>query len=326
MPTAKWIRGPGYLAMAAVLAAAIPSASFAIPVGNGQAAYAMADDPASGEESGKKKKKKKKNRNVAGCVIGGILGVGLGLLTGQKAGTVIGLGAAGCAAGFALAALTKKDNEALDTYVSDDYALSSDSSGTFLAPESGKTVTLTTTGTSEERVEHRIGVSDQVVLDPANFIAEEKVRYATRSLRLRGSMDTSTNNNILGGYNARDKLHTYGTSLDGAWTYVVAKQADGTYEVIGYVASNFLSDRAPAPEIRRAAYTAPRPTGKGRQTVTPATSGSRPLNVQTVVATTRCKNISAAVEGQSTSRKSCGGGANLAFLSPAPNQKRKAHV
>lgn len=202
-----------------------------------------AERAASGEPSTGKK--------IFGCIGGGLLLGGLTALLGGSKRQIAGAAAAGCVAGFAFAALSKKENADLSTYVDDDFLVQDGSCAKqWQAAETNQTVNITCGAETMQSVKHTFVAADDVVFDQANFIARESVKYASRSLRIRNAPTVADASNVVGAYDAGDKILTYGTTLDGAWTYVMEKGPDAKYRLLGYVSSEYLAN-APPPAGRR---------------------------------------------------------------------------
>lgn len=283
------------------------------------------------EEKARKLAERKKNgggskagkigKAVLGCALGGLAG---GLLAGKKnrgkgilAGCVLGAGV-----GLAFASLSKKDNEELSSYVEEDFLLQDEScSRTWQAPESKQNVQISCGETTYVNANHKFFMEEDVVLDTNDFKVAEAMKYSTASLRLRASPNTSSANNVVGGYSRGDKLRTYGTTNDGKWTYVVDKLPDGSYELLGYVASSYLSDKAPSPVARKQTVATLQPAkGKtnraaAQRAASPANASAKPAKQQQASLSTRCKSVNVSVGSESKSAKSCAG-SGYAFLFP----------
>lgn len=285
------------------------------------------------EKARKRAEKQKKGGNgtakaVLACAAGAGAGLVLGRIFGAKKTDLLGAAVAGCGAGLAFRALTKKDNEELNSYVQDDFLVNEgDCNSTWVAPESQTNVALSCGETTYQTAQHSFYLEDDVAFDETNFQAAEVAKYSTTSLRLRSSPTTSEGDNIIGGFAAGDKLLTYGTTSDGKWTYVVDSLPDGQYELLGYAASAYLSDTPPAPAARAKKYAKLQPVAKkpDRAAVKRASAtsdaGVRPARQVTASANTRCKSVNVTV-GQETQNQSSCGGARLALMMPVKGEER----
>ena len=270
-------------------------------------------------------------KKILGCIGGGLLLGGLTALLGGSKKQIIGAAAAGCVTGFAFAALSKKDNEDLETYVKDDFLVQDETCNRqWLAPETNQTVTVTCGQETVRSIKHTFVAADDVAFDQANFIAQESVRYASTSLRIRNVPTTAGAANIIGGYDPGDKILTYGTTLDGTWTYVTEKGADGRYSLLGYVASEYLASKPPANRGGATQYARlkppPPPVSKNPKSrraapVAVAAAPAQPRATRTIVAVanTRCKTANVSVGKQAGNKSNCGG----AQLASNPNGGRK---
>jgi uncharacterized protein YcfJ len=262
---------------------------------------------------------------LLGCALGALAG---GLLAGRGnrgAGILAGC-ALGAGAGLAFAALSERDNKELANFVEDDFALRDDEcASNWTAPESGKTVSVSCGQTTYVQANHKLYMENDVVLDQTNFVVAEAMKYSTASIRLRSSPSSADNANIIGGYERGAKLRTYGTTSDGKWSYVVDRLPDGSYELLGYVATGFLSDTAPTPEARQQKFARPDPA-KGKENraaiqraaapaAAPAAAAAKPVRQASFAASTRCKQINVNVGNETKSTSRCGGSA-LAMLIP----------
>lgn len=286
------------------------------------------------EEKARKRAEKQKNggngtaKAVLACAAGAGAGVLLGRVFGAKKTDLLGAAIAGCGAGLAFRALTKKDNEELNSYVQNDILVNEgDCNSTWVAPESQTAVALSCGETTYQTAQHSFYLEDDVAFDETNFQAAEVAKYSTTSLRLRSSPTTSEGDNIIGGFAEGDKLLTYGTTIDGKWTYVVDSLPDGQYELLGYAASAYLSDTPPVPAARTKKYAKLKPVAKqpNRAAVQRASAasdtGALPARKVTASANTRCKSVNVTV-GQETQNQSSCGGARLALITPIKREER----
>lgn len=267
---------------------------------------------------------------LLGCALGALAG---GLLAGRGnrgAGILAGC-ALGAGAGLAFAALSERDNKELATFVEDDFALQDEScASNWTAPESGTKVSVSCGQTTYVQANHKLYMENDVVLDQNNFVVAEAMKYSTASLRLRSSPSSTDNANIIGGYERGAKLRTYGTTSDGKWSYVVDKLPDGTYELLGYVATSFLSDTAPSPEARKLNFARLEPVkGKeGRAAIqratAPTAAASKPVKQASFAASTRCKQINVSVGNEAKSTSRCSGSALAMLLPTTHGNKRTA--
>ena len=181
-----------------------------------------------------------------------------------------------------------------------------------------------------KQVKHTFAAADDVAFDQANFIAKESVKYASTSLRIRNAPTTADAANIVGAYDLGDKILTYGTTLDGTWTYVMEKGADGKYSLLGYVSSEYLANKPPASRAATTQYARLKPpppvskSAKGRRAA-PVAVAAAPKTTRTIVAVanTRCKTANVSVGKQSATKVGCGG-AQLAFGLTGPRKEMKA--
>lgn len=270
-----------------------------------------AERAANGESSTGKK--------IFGCIGGGLLLGGLTALLGGNRRQIAGAAAAGCVAGFAFAALSKKENADLRTYVDDDFLVQDDScTKQWYAAESNQTVNVSCGQDTIQSIKHTFVAADDVVFDQANFIAKESVKYASRSLRIRNAPTIANAANIVGAYDPGDKILTYGTTLDGTWTYVTEKGADGKYSLLGYVSSEYLVNTPPANRGTSAQYArlkpppppvARNPKSRRATPVAVAAAPAAPRAMRTIVAVanTRCKTANVTVGNETKSTSRCGG-------------------
>lgn len=272
-------------------------------------------------------------KKILGCLGGGLLLGGLTALLGGSKNQIAGAAAAGCVTGFAFAALSKKENTDLQTYVNDDFLVQDDSCAKqWHAAETNQTVSVTCGQDTVRSVKHTFVAADDIAFDQANFIATESVKYASTSLRIRNAPTTANAANIVGAYDPGDKILTYGTTLDGAWTYVMDKGADGKYSLLGYVSSAYLANKPPANQGSSMQYARLKPppppaskTSKSRRAaavaVAAAPAAPRAMRTIVAVANTRCKtaNVSVGKETKSTSR--CGGAQLASSLSNGRKEK-----
>lgn len=286
------------------------------------------------EEKARKRAEKQKNggngvgRSVLACVVGGGAGAVIGRVFGAKKTDLLGSAVAGCLAGIAFAALTKKDNEELNAYVQNDFMVHDDGncSSTWVAPESQTEVALSCGETTVQQAQHSFFMEEDVTFDQSNFQAAEVAKYSTASLRLRSSPTTSQGNNIIGGFAAGDKVLTYGTTNDGEWTYVVDSLPDGQYELLGYVSSAYLSAKPPRPAARSRSFAKVQPVAKqsNRAAIQRASADNadvRPTKQVVASANTRCKTVNVTVGQETKSQSSCGG-ARLALVMPVNGEER----
>lgn len=274
-------------------------------------------------------------KKILGCLGGGLLLGGLTALLGGNKKQVAVAAAAGCVTGFAFAALSKKENEDLEAYVNDDFMVQDDTcSRQWQSAESGQTANISCGQETVKQVKHTFVAADDVAFDQGNFIAKESVKYASTSLRIRNAPTTADAANIVGAYDPGDKILTYGTTLDGAWTYVMEKGADGKYNLLGYVSSEYLANKPPASRTATTQYARLKPppppaskNSKGRRAapVAVASAPAAPRTTRTIVAVanTRCKTTNVSVGKQSATKVGCGG-AQLAFDLTGPRKENMA--
>ena len=274
-------------------------------------------------------------KKILGCIGGGLLLGGLTALLGGSKRQIAGAAAAGCVTGFAFAALSKKDNADLETYVKDDFLVQDGSCNRqWHAAETNQTVNVSCGQDTVQTVKHTFAANDDIVFDQANFIAMESVKYASTSLRIRNAPTTASGDNIVGAYDPGDKILTYGITLDGKWTYVMERNATGQYDLLGYVSSEYLANSPPANRVASVQYARlkPPPPPVSRNTksrraapvaVVAAPAAPKAKRTIVAVANTRCKtaNVSVGNETKSTSR--CGG-AQLASNLFSGHKEKKA--
>ena len=254
-------------------------------------------------------------KKLLGCLGGGLLLGGLTALLGGSKKQIIGAAAAGCVTGFAFAALSKKDNEDLQTFVDDDFLVQDEACNkTWIAPETQKAVTVTCGPDAIMQASHRFIAADNVVYTNGTLDAREVVKYATASLRIRSAPSVAEDSAIIGSYDPGDKILTYGTTPDQAWTFVVERQPDGQYELLGYVASNFVSSRPPAKRTSAVQYAKLKPpvAAKGSRSgraapVVVAAAPARPKKTFVALANTHCKTANLSLEKDTHDAKRCGG-------------------
>ena len=135
---------------------------------------------------------------------------------------------------------------------------------------------------------------------------------------------------IQSAYDPGDKILTYGTTLDGAWTYVMERDGNGQYNLLGYVSSEFLPSKPPASRGGATQYARlkppPPPVSKNPKSrraapVAVAAAPAPPRATRTIVAVanTRCKTANVSVGKQAGNKSNCGG----AQLASNPNGGRK---
>jgi len=265
------------------------------------------------------RRKSGKRNGLVDCAIGAGVGIlGALLLGGKKkgAGRILGGAALGCAAGYGLGQiLSKRDQEQLTDYVENDYALRDDvNHSTFTAAESGHVVSLSKSQTTMEQADHKFLLDEEVDFDGSNIQVNERYMRATSSLRMRGS-PTIVSDNIVGGFAPNDIVRTYGTTSDGQWTHIVEKQADGSYKLLGYVSSRYLSTSLQKPRTVRVATAKPKPVKrKSKRKAAPRKiQASRPVKTASFRATTACKSMKMSAGGKTGGSKNCGGAKGLAF-------------
>lgn len=272
-------------------------------------------------------------KKILGCLGGGLLLGGLTALLGGNRKQVAAAAAAGCVTGFAFAALSKKENADLEAYVNDDFMVQDETcSRQWQSAESGQTANISCGQETVQQVKHTFAAADDVVFDQANFVAKESVKYASTSLRIRNAPTTADAANIVGAYDPGDKILTYGTTLDGAWTYVMEKGADGKYSLLGYVSSEYLASKPPASRAATTQYARLKPppppvskNPKSRRAVAVVAAPAAPRATRTIVAVanTRCKSANVSVGKQSATKVGCGG-AQLAYDLTGPRKEMKA--
>ena len=286
------------------------------------------------EEKARKRaeKQEKGGSNIGGKVLACAAGAGAGVLVGRifgaKKTSLVGAAVAGCGAGLAFAALTKKDNDELNAHVQNDVLVHDDNcNSTWVAPESKTNVTLSCGEATFQTAQHSFYMEEDVAFEESNFQAAEVAKYSTASLRLRSSPTTTQGDNIIGGFAAGDKLLTYGTTNDGKWTYVVDSLPDGQYELLGYVSSAYLSEQPPQPAARSRSYAKLQPVAKqsnraaARRASSASVDDARPAKQVVASANTRCKTVNVTV-GQETRNQSSCGGAKLALAAPLNGEGR----
>ena len=276
------------------------------------------------EASKPKKPASKTTKAIVGCVGGALVGALLGaLLSGKnnRGGAIAGGAAAGCAVGAALG-LSQKDQNELNDYVNNDYALREDvADASFDAKESGKVVAITRGETTYENKQQKLLVNPDVQFDPAQITVNERYMRAVSPLRIRGTPDGRADN-VVGGFSPNAIIRTFGTTPDGEWTYVVDKDAaTGDYTLLGYVSSKFLTTQLSVPQTSRVVVAKLAPVAKGkpaaRGKATPQLAKAAPApaapRVATFTASTACKSARLAAGGKTDSARSCGGAASIAF-------------
>ncbi len=305
-----------------------------------QAKARLAAEKAAAKEAAKAKRdaeraarpKSDAGKKLARCAVGAIGGLVLArMLGGRSASALVGGAVAGCAVGgWALgAALKGNDEKKLTSYVDTDFAERDDlASDSWTAPESGTAITLQTLDSSYKPIEHKTGVAAGVDFDPANIrVAIVKMRV-TDAISLRSSPSLYDGDNVIGGYGADEIVRAYGTTLDGAWTYLAEVQEDGSDLVVGYVPSPKLSTQLNKPRTAplQIARAKPKPkapvraarAGKGRAPAKAAPApvqvakAATPLRQVAFSAPTRCKNIQATALGNTGRQSSCSGARNIA--------------
>ena len=271
------------------------------------------------KEANKKAKGDRTGNGITGCVLGGIGGAILGGLIGGKKGALIGAGL-GCGAGAAVAlGLTKKEEEELNAYVEDDFMLREDvQQASYEATESQKTVQITNAGTEVEQAEHTFVLDEYVDVRPDDLMVNERLmRVTANSLRMRGT-PTTDEDNVVGGYGQDDIVRAYATTADGEWTMLVNKSAAGEVEVLGYVASQYLSTNLQAPPRARIVEAPPaqrKVTDKTKRQRTASSTGGSAKTKRTYSASTSCKVANMSVETKSVKAKSCGSASSGGYRS-----------
>lgn len=275
------------------------------------------------EAATKPKSSSKVGNAVAGCIIGGVFGALLGSAIGGKKGTAAGA-ALGCAGGIAVGlGLTKKDQEAVDSYVADDFLLRDDvQSTTYTTPEEGKQVNIAIDPSKPltyEAIENELVIDDGIDFDPSNIKVYERVMRSTGSLNVRSGPSTSYD--VVSGFAPNQQVYTYGQTMDGQWTYIVDKEGHQK-TLVGYVSTKLLStqlqaskiDVAKAKPVAKKAAVATTKGNGGAKAVTTAKPEPRPKRTETFIAQSACKSLTLSTGGKSTSSKTCSGGKALAVL------------
>lgn len=277
---------------------------------------------------------KKKSNGLANCAGGAVVGVlGALLLGGKKksTGEILAGAAIGCAVGYGLGEiLSKRDQEEMSDYVDNDYLLRDDvAESTFDARESGQTVALMKGEVTTEQVDHQVRTGPDVMLADNNILVNDRYMRVTTSLRLRSTPDSSSNDNIVGGFEPNDIVRTFGSTLDGQWTYVAERQPDGVYEIVGYAATQYLSTNLNKPQRVAVTTTKPRPVAKPATKAAPKSGTTlapavRTAEVRTVRAPTACKSFTAAAGGKQGGGTGCSGARSLAFNSYVTTKGKRA--
>ncbi len=274
------------------------------------------------------KPKKKKGKGLLHCAAGGVLGVGIALLRGERdTGTLIAAGAVGCAVGWGLGkALKGKDEEKLNGYLRDDYIQRDDvGTTTWLAPESGQTIQVETVNVTYKSMQHTVAVDQDVAFDPANIrVAVRKMRVTT-ALKLRSS-PTIVPATVKGSFDPNEIVGVFGDTADGKWAYITERNLDGSLVIVGYAATAYLSQSLAIPPTVQnvslarhkpaARQAQPRAARKATRTAAPApapaATGRAPPRQTAFAAVTRCKGVRVSAGGKGNAQEMCGGASNIA--------------
>lgn len=257
-----------------------------------------------------REKRKEKRKKVVGCVAGAALGIVAGILLSNRRnrGEAVVAGAvAGCAAGWALGgALKGDDKERLDHFVNEDVALrDGEPVRTWIAPNSGETITLQQTDAGYKPIEAVFNIAPGIQFPQPGVLVEGRAMRVTTALRLRGG--PSTSDAIVGSFAPNEIVQVIGQTPDQQWALIGENNV-----VVGYASKTYLSTSLAIPSqapIRFAAMkrTPPprvRPV-RGRAPPAPVVVASAPPQVARVQASTRCKSFVASHGSNRSTQQRC---------------------
>lgn len=173
---------------------------------------------------------------LGGAAVGVAIGQAFGSGSGRVAASIIG-GVVGGLVGSAIAqSLSQTDRTAL-AQASDDALrdLPDGESRVWQAPESGKNIKITTSNTRTAERDLKVERITQVAAPGAGFEVLGLPYRATASLRLRATPNLD-DNNVIGGFQAGDRIQVAGRTADGSW-HLVSRNG----VAIGYVHGDFIS-------------------------------------------------------------------------------------
>lgn len=163
---------------------------------------------------------------AAGAALGSQVGSGVGRYVAVAAGTAIGAWIGGEIA----KALTEKDQQVLASQ--SQTVLNETPDGqtvSWIAPETGKTITMTPGKTTEKNVEVDVQTLGQVQLPTGQLKFLDQTLQAKKQVNLRTST-SEFSDNVIGSYAKNEKIHVSGLTEDKNW-YVVDRKG----VMIGYV-------------------------------------------------------------------------------------------
>lgn len=258
--------------------------------------------------------RKATNSKVTGCIVGGILGglMGAALSNRNNRGAAIALGAvSGCFAGFAFASSwSQRDQAALDEQTQEAFDRPQTQATTWVAPESGQTVTFQPETTEVVTQKVDLETYDNVAAPQAG--AQIVARpYRTRDvLRLRSSPDDASEDNVIGRFDKGVVVEVVGASADGKWAMI---GDDGV--IAGYASSGHLAAMDSRQTLRRTPTAKPKrlprtqlasanANANANIRIAAATEPAPTPKIKTIkiLASTQCKSM-VAVSGQQTDRK-----------------------
>ncbi len=172
---------------------------------------------------------------AAGAALGSQVGSGVGKYVAVAAGTAIGAWIGGEIA----KALSEKDQEMLmgqsQTALND---VPDGQTVSWVAPESGKTISMTPSQSTNKNVDMEIQKIDQVQLPTGRLKFLDETLQTKKQVSLRTSTSSSSDN-VIGSYDKGEKVHVSALTADKDW-YVVDKKG----VMIGYIDAKSLQSIA----------------------------------------------------------------------------------
>ena len=172
---------------------------------------------------------------IGGATVGAALGSKVGDGVGKYAAMAAGVAIGAWIGGEIAKAISEKDKEML--MEQSQSALSNASDGqtvSWLAPESGKTITMTPGQAVDKDVDIEVRKLDKVQMPAGRMIVLDETRVAQKKVNLRTSA-TNSPGNVIGSYKKGEKIRVTAQTSDKKWYAVEEKGV-----LIGFVDAKSL--------------------------------------------------------------------------------------
>ena len=229
---------------------------------------------------------------LGGAAVGAAIGQAFGSGSGRVAATLVGSVVGGLVGSAIAQSLSETDRTALGQASEDALRDMPDGqSRVWKAPESGKDITITTSNTRTDQRPLKMARITQVEAPGAGFEVLGQPYRATANLRLRAT-PTVDANNVIGGFQAGDRIQIAGRTATGNW-YLVSRND----VAVGYVHGDYVT---PLETHESATFAEAKPEMTGGVDLDAA-----PRTETVVQSKVTCRDISYELEAEGEDVESC---------------------